>query len=104
MKKQNWLKVLLVVISIIFGIVLGAFLQPKLFPSNKPSQAELGNLQLSFLKQYGTSATINEMISPKIFEVAWKGSDGSQNVSINVGGVWCEIASIPVTTTTTLAP
>lgn len=63
------------------------------------TQTELTNLQISFMKQYGVDATISEIIEPKIYEVAWAGSNGSQNISMNVGGVWVLIASIPAPAT-----
>ncbi len=58
-------------------------------------QDEFMNLQLSFLKQYGNQATITEAITPKIYEIAWTDNQGNKNVSMNVGGVWVLIQSVP---------
>jgi hypothetical protein len=99
MKRQKWLIIGLSVL-VVLGSASGwiySFVKPD---PNKTTQTEINNLQVSFMKQYGTSATITEMINPKIYEVAWKGSDGSQNVSVNIGGVWCQIANVPATSTT----
>lgn len=95
MKKQNWL-----VIGLIALVVLGSASGwvYDAVKTTKPSQAELYNLQLSFTKQYPTG-TVEQMITPKIYEFAWKDSSGNTNVSVNIGGVWVEIASNPVTTT-----
>lgn len=62
------------------------------------SGSELMGIQVSFLKQYGTQATITEVIIPKIYEVAWTNGQGDKNVSMNVGGVWVLIANSPMTT------
>ena len=95
---QKWLIIILVVL-VVLGIASGWVYNAVKSGPQKPSSTELNNLQISFMKQYGTSATVNEMINPKIFEVAWTGSDGSKNVSVNIGGVWCQIASVPVAAT-----
>lgn len=58
------------------------------------SKEESMNLQLSFMKQYGTDATITQLISPKIYEAMWT-KDGNTNVSVNFGGVWVTVASTP---------
>ncbi len=76
-------------------------------PQQAMSQNELMALQISFIKQYGTQATITEAIVPKIYEVAWTDGQGVKNVSINVGGVWVLIASVsssPPTSPPTTTP
>lgn len=59
------------------------------------SQNEMIALQFSFLKQYGTQVTITQVIVPKIYEIAWTDSNGDNNISMNIGGVWVLIASTP---------
>ncbi len=64
----------------------------------KTTDSELLNLQVSFLKQYGNTATVKETISPKIYEIAWADDKGNNYVSMNVGGVWVIIANTPAPT------
>jgi hypothetical protein len=99
-KQQKWLVIVLAIL-VVLGSASGWIYNLVKVDPQKPSQTELNNLQISFMKTYGTSATVTEMINPKIYEVAWTGSDGSKNVSINVGGVWALLASIPNSSTTT---
>ncbi len=99
MKRFKWYLMGLAILLLLGSLGLGVynFVKPK---SDPPTNAELTSLQISFMKTYGTSATVTQIISdPKTYEVAWTSSDGSKNVSENVGGVWVEIASTPVTTT-----
>ena len=91
--KQKYLiigLIVLVVLGSASGWVYNFIKTPHQTPQN-----EISNLQLSFVKQYGTDASITEMINPKIYEVAWTDKDGNKNVSMNVGGVWVVLVSIP---------
>ena len=97
-KQFRWYLIGLAILLLLGSLGLGVynFVKPK---SDTPTNAELTSLQISFMKTYGTSATVTQIISnPKTFEIAWKGSDGSKNVSMNVGGIWVIIANIPTTT------
>jgi len=88
---------IIIVVSIIFilGISSGWVYNALQKQSQALSKDEISNLQLSFVKYYGTEANITEGIIPKIYEVAWTDKDGNKNVSMNVGGVWVLIASVP---------
>ena len=100
MKQFRWYLIGLAILLLLGSLGLGVynFVKPN---SDPPTNAELTSLQISFMKTYGTSATVTQIISdPKTYEIAWKGSDGSSNVSENVGGVWVLIASVPATSTT----
>ena len=102
MNKQRWIVIGLAALTILGSASGWIYNAVKPDPNpNTISTTELDNLQISFLKQYGTSATVSQIIIPKEYEVAWKGADGSQNVSVNIGGVWCQIASIPASTAVT---
>ncbi len=100
--KQNLLakgKVISLIVLIVLGIASGWVYH--YFAGNSSvaapimSQTELMGLQVSFIKQYGTQANISEVITPKIYEVAWTDGQGGKNVSMNVGGVWVLIANVP---------
>lgn len=98
--KQRTLVIILAVIAVLgsaSGWVYHAIADKK---DLSISQSELMNLQVSFLKQYGSQATITEAINPKIYEVAWTDGQNTKNVSVNIGGVWVLIASVPAPTTT----
>ncbi len=92
--KSKLILTILIVIAVL-GSASGWVYHATTDKNNDVTQEELMNLQVSFMQQYGTEAAINEVINPKIYEIAWTGSDGSKNVSMNVGGVWVLIASIP---------
>jgi hypothetical protein len=92
------------IISLIVVAILGTasgwvcpIVVKKNVPNNDPSVLsadEQMGLQLSFIKQY-PQGTITQALIPKVYEVAWTGENGTRNVSMNVGGVWLLIASVP---------
>ena len=99
MKQQKWLVVILAIL-VVLGSASGWIYNTVKKPGSTLSKDEITNLQVSFMKQYGTDASISEGIVPKVYEVAWVAKDGTKNVSMNVGGIWVLIASVPATSTT----
>jgi type II secretory pathway pseudopilin PulG len=62
---------------------------------------ELESVQRSFVQQYGSVATINELVSPKkVYAASWT-ADGNNNISWNIGGIWVLVYSVPVAATDT---
>ena len=97
--KKHWLVITLAVLVIIGSASGWVYALVKKNDPPAPTSAEITALQFSFMKQYGTTANVTQIINPQIFEVAWTGADGSKNVSMNVGGIWVLIASQPTVTT-----
>ncbi len=46
-------------------------------------------LQQTFIQQYGSDATIKQIVSPtKVYAAAWTSKDGTAHISWNIGGLW----------------
>ncbi len=57
---------------------------------------EMATIQASFVQQYGSGATINQLVAPdKVYAAAWTDGDGLSHVSWNIGGVWAVIWTSP---------
>jgi len=60
---------------------------------------EMASLQTTFVQQYGSGATIKQLVSPdKVYAALWSDAEGNSHVSWNVGGLWVTVWSTPVTT------
>jgi hypothetical protein len=92
---KNNIKFIVSIIVVLLGVSSGWVYNEMKKSPNSFSTEEINSLQVSFIRQYGTDANITEGIIPKIYEVAWTDKDGNKNVSMNVGGVWVLINSVP---------
>lgn len=62
--------------------------------SQSANSNELANLQVTFLQQYGSDATIKQLVCPdKVYAAAWTSSDGATHISWNIGGLWVTVYS-----------
>ena len=86
-------KIIIIILSIVAVLGSSSGWVYHFWTEKKTSDSELMALQVSFLKQYGSTATVKETISPKIYEIAWSDDKGNNYVSMNVGGVWVVIAN-----------
>lgn len=61
---------------------------------SKNNQLEMVALQATFVQQYGSQATIKQLVSPnKVYAALWTDSEGVSHVSWNIGGFWCVVWS-----------
>ena len=57
---------------------------------------EMATIQATFVQQYGSGATINQLVSPdKVYAAVWTDEDGKTHVSWSIAGVWAVVWSSP---------
>ncbi len=60
---------------------------------------EMATLQTTFVQQYGSQATIQQLVSPdKVYAALWTDGEGISHVSWNIGGLWVTVYSSRDTT------
>ena len=85
--------ILIVVVFILLIAAISSGWVYNIIRSNKAN--ELMTLENSFRQQYGQDAVITDLVSPeKVYAAAWTSSDGHNNISWNIGGVWVTVYSV----------
>ena len=83
--------------GVIFAVLLFSFgfsgwIYNYVRSENDKRALELATMSNGFVQQYGTAATIKQLIIPeKVYAALWEDSEKIQHVSWNIGGLWVEV-------------
>ncbi len=90
-------KILWIVVGVILVIMLtGSGWVYNIVKSNSLliQNNEMATLQTTFVQQYGSQASIKQLVAPeKVYAALWTDANGDSHISWNIGGMWAVLWS-----------